>query len=149
MIAWHYTTGDKFLLILASGLIKPATVGVVAPERPIVWLSTNQKFEMTARKGLISDGRRRDATIEEMRSLAGGVYRLGMNTSKLIPWRDLPPLAAMHPDTVSGLRRAAKRMGAEPREWFASLEEIPIKGLMLQAMNENRAWRTWVAGAGV
>lgn len=84
-IVWHYTTGEKFALILADGEIVPATEGldveqtaefiaeleeiiatggakdVAVPyrERPAVWFSKRQTWEPTATKG-IYDARMRE-----------------------------------------------------------------------------------------
>jgi hypothetical protein len=35
----HYTTGDRFLRIIAKRAILPATADVTPPEIPAVWLS--------------------------------------------------------------------------------------------------------------
>lgn len=76
-MAWHYTTGNKFPLIVADGLIRPAAIGVKPPERPIVWFSLAQHFEMTARKGLMNEaGQFRTASIQETREFGGGAGAL-------------------------------------------------------------------------
>jgi hypothetical protein len=56
-IKWHYTTGQKFRMIVADGEIKPAVAGVPPGEQPIVWFSTALDWEPTANKsGLSADG---------------------------------------------------------------------------------------------
>ena len=49
-MAWHYTVTVRAALILAEGVIRPATVGVPDGEIPVVWFSTRQFWEPTANK---------------------------------------------------------------------------------------------------
>ena len=85
-IAWHYTTGQKFEQIAETGFILPASIGVKPPERPIVWFSLNQNFELTARKGWCDvAGFVRTLSVQETREAGGGLVRLGLDASKLIP----------------------------------------------------------------
>jgi hypothetical protein len=73
-IAWHYTTLQKAHSIEADGKLRPATTGVPANEKPILWFSLAQEWEPTATKGIVNKGtgENRNLTIAEMIEYTGG-----------------------------------------------------------------------------
>src|SRR5262245_44666416 len=108
-IKWHYTTGQKFRLIVTDGEILPATAGVPEGERPIVWFSTAPDWETTANKYLL----RRDGTIEHLdraktAELDGGLVRFGV-APETAPhdWEALKELSGMSSEMAQGLYRVA------------------------------------------
>jgi hypothetical protein len=50
MLAWHYTTGSNALLIFESGVLRPTSLYVAPPEKPVLWFSTTPYWEPTASK---------------------------------------------------------------------------------------------------
>jgi hypothetical protein len=48
MLAWHYTTGQKFEQISASGMLIPGGIGAEPSGTPVLWFSRNQHWEQTA-----------------------------------------------------------------------------------------------------
>jgi hypothetical protein len=72
---YHYTTGDRFLRIIASRAILPATAHVSPPEIPAVWLSSAPVWEPTATKGVMENGVRRQASLAELIGLCGFLMR--------------------------------------------------------------------------
>lgn len=145
--AWHYTTGDKFTLIIESGLIVPAATGVKPPERPIVWFSLNQYFEMTARKGLANEsGLVRTASVQETREFGGGLVRFGLDAGRLIPWKggELRKAARMGYTTAKKLEEAGIRQGASPFEWLGLLEPVPVDECAIMVMGEGYKDGAWV-----
>lgn len=85
MIAWHYTTAQKYHLIKQSWLSLPAHIGVAPPELPILWFSTHPTYEPTARKSLgdAYGNIIRLLTVQEMYRLAGGLVRFRISTAAL------------------------------------------------------------------
>jgi hypothetical protein len=147
MKAWHYTTGEKFPLIIESGLIIPATTGVKPPERPIVWFSLDQYFEMTARKGLANEtGFLRTATIQETRELAGGLVRFGVDAERLIPWKggELRKAAKMSYAIAKKLDAIGWKQGASPFEWLGSLEPVRVDECVIQIMDKKCKDGLWL-----
>lgn len=140
MIVWHYTTGRCLSAILDAGEIRPATLGVPAHERPIVWFSTNQQFEMTARKGIIRHGQRLTATIREMHDLDGGLFRLGVDPARLLSFAELKQAAHMDAQTIAGLRRAARAVGADPRQWMGTFDPIPVTECVIEKGSPQLIW---------
>ena len=82
---YHYTTGDRFLRIVASRAILPATAHVEPPEIPAVWLSSGPRREPSATKGVIEDGVRRQAGLAELISLCGCLVRIEIDPAA-VPW---------------------------------------------------------------
>ena len=85
-LLWHYTTGHHFKDIVDDGFIRPATSRHTAGERPIVWLSSNQKWEPTSTKIYVAhDGEAWRLSKEELRVSGNGLVRFGVTrrTAKL------------------------------------------------------------------
>jgi len=100
---------------------------------------------MTARKALVDAGGRivRVLSVSETSERCGGLYRLGLDASELVAWRELPALALMPDRVAAALRRVAYKQGASPREWYGSLEPVPIEKCIVQFLRGDR----WTAPA--
>ncbi len=145
VLAWHYSTGEKFMSIMTSGLLLPATVGVIPPECPVVWFSLVQDFEPTALKGIVApDGSRRMATLKEMRELAGGLVRFGIAPRALLTGEALRRKARINRATWAGLCAAGRKAGADPGMWFGVCEPLDVDELVLEVENAAR----WVPAQG-
>lgn len=142
MIAWHYTTLDKFELIIESESLIPATAGVQPPEKPILWFSTSKYFEKSALKGVQDEsGRIRQATLEEMYDLGGGLCRIGCPVSQLLYGENLRKAAKMQSIVWRQLAKKGKAFGANPGDWWGFVgESMSASGLMVQNMDENMKW---------
>lgn len=148
MIAWHYTTVDKFELIQQSGMLTPADIGVQPPELPIVWFSLATYFENSARKG-ISDttgAGLRAATVEEMYELGNGLYRLGCPISKLLTGERLRKAAKMSMIQWKRLLKVAQHMKATPGDWWGLPgSNLEIAGLTIETMGPDMKWKPFAA----
>ena len=125
---YHYTTGDRFLRIVAARAILPATAHVAPPEIPAVWLSSAPIWEPSATKGVIEDGVRRQASLAELIDLCGSLVRIEIDTSELCL---LGPSAfrealCIPEDVYERLIAAGLEMGADPSDWSAVAEPIPL-----------------------
>lgn len=125
-LAWHYTTGEKFLQIVEDGVLVPSDIYVNPPERPVLWFSLNQEWEPTACKhwkdratGVVSR-----LTREETHERGRGTVRFGCDPSALIPWDELPRRAHMQRQMSTGLAIVGLQQGAMPSQWMGSLSPI-------------------------
>lgn len=145
LIAWHYTTTDRFQSIEAMGLLLPATAGVPDTERPVSWFSVNQHFEPTAAKGFIdaATGQRRTATIAEMVDLAGGLVRLGMPARELLTGEALRRKARISNSNWAALCHAAAQCGAMPSQWFGFVGAVDLTRCTIEHFNP--VTNTWQA----
>lgn len=141
LLAWHYTTNDRFEGIKALGLLMPATAGVIAPERPVVWFSLAQGIEPTALKGILTpEGKRRTATAQEMREACGGLVRLGIAPRELLTGETLRHKARINRTTWRALCDAGRRVGADPSQWFGIPEALPLARLVVEVEREPGRW---------
>jgi hypothetical protein len=141
-IKWHYTTGQKFRMIVESGEIKPATAGVPPGEKPIVWFSTAPDWEPTANKAW----RNPDGTIahldrEQTAKLAGGLVRFGV-ASEIAPydWHALKELSGMSNEMAQGLDRAAIEQGSRPGQWWGTFDAVPRSKWIAIQVHRDGQW---------
>ena len=125
---YHYTTGDRFLRIIASRAILPATAHVNPPEIPAVWLSSAPVWEPSATKGVIEDGVRRQASLAELIGLCGCLVRIEIDPDAVCclepgTFRDA---LRIPPDVHDRLITAGLEMGADPSDWRAIAGAIPL-----------------------
>ncbi|TCS32896.1 hypothetical protein EDC30_1197 [Paucimonas lemoignei] len=137
-MVWHFTTGQKYVLIQQDGKLKRAAIGVSYPELPILWFSAHKLYEPSALKLLVQA--RRQATLEELREIGMGVFRYGVPKSSLIPWPELATKARMSRSMTRKLESRAVQMGSDPSDWYGSLEDLPIKDMVIQRMNDEHQW---------
>ena len=140
VLAWHYTTGEKFKAIVASGYLMPTGILVKPPERPVLWFSLNQRFEPTARKGAIEGGALRTLSIEETRQHCGGLVRFGLSPRKLLTGDKLRTRAHIARPLWAGLCRVGIQQKADPALWLGCLDAVPVERLAVDVMNEAGEW---------
>ena len=125
---YHYTTGDRFLRIIASREILPATAHVAPPEIPAVWLSSAPVWEPSATKGVIEDGVRRQASLAELIDLCCCLVRIGIDPAcvRLIGPPDFRQALRMPKGVHDRLIAAGLEMGANPAHWRAVAGSVPL-----------------------
>ena len=148
---YHYTTGDRFLRIIASRAILPSTAHVEPPEIPAVWLSSAPVWEPSATKGVIEDGIRRQASLAELISLCGCLVRIAIDptSARLIcpsAFRD----ALRIPEHVhTRLIAAGLEMGADPADWSAVAEPIPLTAIRRIEFSVEANPPKWIPWPGI
>ena len=125
---YHYTTGDRFLRIVASQAILPATAHVTPPEIPAVWLSTAPVWEPSATKGVIEDGVRRQASLAELIGLCGCLVRIEIDPVRvlLLGPSDFREALRIPEDVHKRLIAAGLEMGADASDWRAVAGPVPL-----------------------
>jgi hypothetical protein len=126
MLAWHYTTGQNFQMIVESGELLPTASFIAKGEKPILWFSQDQDWEPTACKGWIdpATGTRRTLTRWETFEKAGGLVRFGLPTARLIAWPEIARLARMPKKQADALVAVGLKQGAIPMRWMGTLDSI-------------------------
>jgi len=125
-IVWHYTTGQCSIGIIESGVIRPATDKVPAGERPIVWFSSNQEWEPTSTKYIMTpEGSSRRLSKDELEAGGNGLVRFGVTrrTAKL-DWTAIKRLSGMSRSTARYLKVKGRRLGSQPEWWFGSFDPV-------------------------
>lgn len=122
---WHYTVGTKIKSIMESGVIRPATEGIDADERPAVWLSCHPVWEETANKALLDkSGNRIPCSKEGTAQHGDGLFRISVNPTNAIPWTEYKTLSGISRRTADGLERAGLAAGGIPMNWYAIFGEV-------------------------
>lgn len=125
---YHYTTGDRFLRIIASRAILPAIAHVAAPEIPAVWLSSAPVWESSATKGVIKHGVRRQASLAELIGLCGCLVRIEVDPSA-VQWlgpSEFREALCIPEEVHDRLIAAGLEMGADPTDWSAVAGPVPL-----------------------
>ena len=142
MIAWHYTTGQKYELIKKTGILLPADIGVTPPEKPILWFSTHRKYEPSAMKPL-GDSRGniiRMLTLNEMKDMAGGLYRFGSSVTELKCGENLRKAAKMQSIMWRCLIKNGARLKADPADWWGHVGSLYLAEVTVEMMDANMRW---------
>lgn len=143
MIAYHYTTAQKYELIKQSGLLLPADIGVLPPELPILWFSTHPRYEPSALKPLGDEYGNviRMLTVKELHERAGGLVRFGISVANLKRGEELRKAARMSATVWRKLEKSGKKMKANPSDWLGHVGSMDIQEVTIEVMDENMVWR--------
>jgi hypothetical protein len=140
-LAWHYTTGDIFKIIVENGLLLPTGVGISRNEKPILWFSIAEFWEPTASKMMMQDGQMLDMGMQGTYQHGGGLARFGIPTSKLVPWPQLARKANIPSRVKVGLETVARRNGAKPTDWFGLIAEpLPVYDVEAVEIYDGKTW---------
>jgi hypothetical protein len=145
---YHYTTGDRFLRIVASQAILPATAHVAPPEIPAVWLSSAPVWESSATKGVIEHGIRRQASLAELIGLCGCLVRIEIDPGRvcLLGPSDFREALRIPADVYGRLIAAGLEMGANPSDWSAVAGPVPLtafRRIEFSVETEPLHWISW------
>lgn len=138
-IAWHYTIGHVLDEIFKCGYLKQATSGISRHEKPVLWFSTHQYFEPTARKGKctsdaitdngdgtfsINPSKVETMSVEEMKEKSGGLFRFGYPLKKLHNWEKLQKVAKIPAIIAKGLEEVTREQGGDVNQWYGTTKKI-------------------------
>lgn len=143
MIAYHYTTAEKYELIKQSGLLLPADIGVLPPELPILWFSTHPRYEPSALKPLGDEYGNviRMLTVKELHEMGGGLVRFGISTAKLKRGEELRKAAKMSATVWRKLEKSGRKMKANPSDWLGHVGSVHVQEVTIEVMDKNMVWR--------
>ena len=139
-MAWHYTTGEKFIQIVESGLLMPSSSGVEYPEKPIVWFSSNQYWEPTACKAKAENNTTIILTMDETSIGGRGLVRFGYPLKDLHHWSKLKEKSRMPESIALALEEEGIRQGANPSHWYGLTKTIPLSKCLCIQVIENNVW---------
>ena len=131
-IYWHYTTGDCVAGIRESREIRPATAYIPANEKPVVWFTQSSIWDNTASKRLVNpvSGDSRVMTLAEMNDNCGGIFRIQVDNSVLIPWPALASAANITLRWRKMLEESARAMGSVPGLWAGHIGPIDAEKIV-------------------
>lgn len=143
MIAYHYTTGQKFELIKESGMLLPADIGMRPNEQPVLWFSSHPRYEPSALKPVADEYGNfiKLLNVKEMHELAGGLFRFGISTDKLKRGEELRKAAKITATVWRQLEKRGKKLKANPIDWFGYVGAMSLDDVSIEAMNEEMLWQ--------
>jgi len=145
MAFYHYTLGVKLPEIFASGYLRTSPIKPKYPEKPVVWLSTNATFELSAIKPAATrDGEIHFLGLDQLQTLGQGLFRFRYIETKdnaALPWGLVRTHAHLPTKVRKRLLNRAKECGADPKQWYATLQPISLADTVLQIRDTSGSWR--------
>jgi hypothetical protein len=140
---YHYTTGRRFLSIVADGAIEPATVFAPLGGPPVVWFTFSPDWEDLANKLRIDDdGSIRRLSREETSALGGGLVRFVVDPECApYTWRDFVRRSSIGEDTARLLAESAREIGCEVEDWRVAFRPVPRAYWLRVDVWRNGEWR--------
>ncbi|EKS9884142.1 hypothetical protein BTK96_001049 [Burkholderia pyrrocinia] len=143
---WHYTACEHLAKIVKSGELRPSNAG--SPETaPLLWFSTNQRWEPTARKLVAEPGVQGLRPLSfHMQAKLFGCVRFGLSASdpQLMDWKAACTFDGTSREKRRAMELRGKRDGASPKDWFATSLQISLDKLSCQLWIPKR--EVWAAG---
>jgi hypothetical protein len=127
---YHYGKGVWFPKIVAQGVLDPACTVMLPGERPVLWLSTHPVWEPTVNIGSAKPPGRRGlaptATFAETLEGVHGLVRFALAPEVVrYDFATICTLAGITPPVRRGLLRTGRRQGAQPSDWYGTLDPVP------------------------
>ena len=130
---YHYTAVVRWKPIAGSGVLRATSVAIDPGERPALWFSARKTYEPTAYKNIREpSGNVRPGTYQDLFKYGGGALRFGVPPDGLVSWSQHRRDGGISAKVAKGLERVAKRIGAEPRDWYVSYEPVPIANCTIE-----------------
>jgi len=141
LLAWHYTLGTSLLGILKNGHILPAEQpDTPVIECPLAWFSLSQQHDPSALKRLVLNGVPQAPTLQTMRQLGNGVYRLGLPPRALLGGEALRRQARISKERWAALLKQAQACGADASQWYASVDPVPASDCVIEVLQDDLKW---------
>ncbi len=140
----HYTIGTKIESILQDGFIATSPKKPAYGEIPLVWLSTNEEYEMTARKvARASNGEDILLSVAQMEEHGSGIYRFVFEVepteNKLFQdWQYIRNKCGVSSALRRRLIERARNVGADENEWWGHINKpLPVVDAKLERRVED------------
>jgi len=140
---YHYTIESRIDEIIESGEIRLASKSTYAKkEKPVAWVSSNEHWENTATKMIMTYSGTKELTFEEQLELHG-CGRIEVKNSGLMTWAKLKHKANMDFHMAGLMENAGIRKGGKPSEWFGSLLPIKMNDWIKAELYKNGKWEVY------
>ncbi|CAN5695435.1 hypothetical protein BH09PSE5_BH09PSE5_39790 [soil metagenome] len=147
-MAWHYTTGDRFMQILKQRAIVPAESADAAHGRPVIWFSVNDEFEPSACLVVRGEnGSARHFSVSETAEQGLGLVRLGVPVRTLLTCTELRRRAGIPAEAWAGMCEEARLQGSDPDQWFGCMNPVPIDKVVVEVRDDDASgWKRMQSG---
>jgi hypothetical protein len=133
-LVWHYAPWAYLSEIVTVGALVPTNEDAEG-EQPMVWFSARQDWEPSSAAFVSVDNSTRAMTLHEQQARLGCIrFGLPGDDARLLPWTTACRVARMSLTKRRKKEAAGRRLGANPADWFAVGEAIPLVGLRFQVL---------------
>jgi len=130
---FHYTLGQYLPSILSEKKIKKSPK-YIKGNRSAAWFSTNPIWEESVRKvpglKLISGVTCSRSKLLENK-LTPARIEINPEKVKLLSWERFKKVSGISKWVAEGFEKLAPEWGANPKEWLASLKDVPLRDCLL------------------
>jgi hypothetical protein len=132
---YHYTKTIHLASILTEGLRPSHVYGPV--DKPL-WFSANPRWERTV---FLDDASQLEDAYLWGKNI-GGIARIACDDA-IAPYRlqETCQIAGISTKLAKGLIESARRVGANPWEWRATLETVPVEQFRSIEIYDGQTWR--------
>ena len=135
-MVWHYAPWAHLPAIVRSGALTPSNA-VATEERPLLWFSANKKWEPTATKLLTTSAGLIQMTFKQQAEQFGCIrFGLSADDTRLLNWMEACSAGGTTKEKRLALEKTGKRMGGDPKHWFAIATEVQLTELHFQLWAE-------------
>jgi hypothetical protein len=142
---WHYTTLEHTASIQRSGFIRVAKIGVSHGVKPVTWFSTNPAWEPTVFKPLVNKETGEEIFLYAREDfLKYGILPIRIEVdqerAKLRGWNNYKKNSGDSKSMIKGLEKVAKELGANPKDWFVSYDDVSLDCCLSMEAWTGAAW---------
>lgn len=131
---YHYTIYPCLPSIWKDRALKPG-----ASTGGLLWFSTADPWEPMAGKCLDARYGWRRLTFKQQSKQLGCVrFAVDRASRSMLDWSGINARAGFTAHIRDELEKEAQEIGADPRQWFATPEAIPVDGLRFEYWNNDR-----------
>lgn len=138
---YHYTINSKLADIEQAGYLQRSPLKPDRKEKPVVWLSSDDNFENSARKMAFNPKTQQQhlMTTDEMINLTGALVRYVFvaNDIDARTWNDARRDTGMSRNRRDLLLERAELVASNPNDWWVTFSEIELtKAIRVEMCNE-------------
>ncbi len=139
---YHYTHGELLDEILSDGKLRVSEferINKIKP--PALWLSLNPIWENTALKMVDVNGHLRTLTKSELHEKSGLIrFVLEFKKDTLCSWAKYRYKSNTPYEVYENMEKTGIRQGADPKEWYASFVNIPLRKCVALEKWNGKEW---------
>ena len=143
-LIYHYTSGSHLNSILEKGaLIVSEWEKRNGVKPPALWLSLNSIWENTATKMINENGIIRRLTKEEQNQKFGLIrFVINFKKESLCSWAKYKHTSNTPEQVYCNMEEQGIEQGANPKDWFASFKNIPLRDCIACEKWNGKEWET-------
>ena len=137
MKVFHYAPLTRLDVIVNSGYLRPSNAGA-SSERPLLWFSSNQKWEPTATKMLITPLGLKALSFEQQASRFGCIrFGLDKDDLRLMSWKQACDVGEIKRDARRAMELYGRKRGAKSEHWHAVCANVSLSDMTFEIWKDH------------